>query len=152
MIMKADDAGVAGFFEDLPVLMFVLVGVATLVLCGTWVSRNLNAVQVQEELDSLAEDLVNSVMSRLLRPETPGLMPSVTSARNVDISDIASRVVGERHYLIAIIARYPSYTWLNTGSDNDTALPNTTGYCSRLLNVLDGYGSTIMLEVRAIVW
>jgi hypothetical protein len=152
MIMKADDAGVAGFFEDLPVLMFVLVGVATLVLCGTWVTRNLNAVQAQEELDSLAEDLMNSVMSRLLRPETPGLMPSLSSAQNVDLSDIASRVVGEKHYLIAIIARYPSYTWLNTGSDNDTGLPNTTGYCSRLLNVFDGYGRTIMLEVRAIVW
>lgn len=150
--MDADDSGVAGFFEDLPVLMFVLVGVATLVLCGTWVSRNLNAVQVQEELDSLAEDLVNSVVSQLLRPETPGLMPSVSSAQNVDIPDIASRVVGERHYLIAIISRYPSYTWLNTGSDNDTTLPNATGYCSQLLNVLDGYGRTVLLEVRAIVW
>lgn len=150
--MNADDAGVAGFFEDLPVLMFVLVGVATLVLCGTWVSRNLNAVQVQEELDSLAEDLVDSVVSRLLRPETPGLIPSVSSAQNFNISDVASKVVGERHYMIAFIARYPSYTWLNAGSDNETALPIATGYCSRLLNVLDGCGRTIMLEVKAIVW
>ena len=150
--MKADDAGVAGFFEDLPVLMFVLVGVASLVLSGTWVSRNLNTVQVQEELDSLAEDLVNNLMSRLLRPETPGLMPSESSARNMNISDIVRAVVGEKHYLVAIIARYPSYTWLNTGSDNDSLSPNATGYCSRLLNVLDCDARTIVLEVRALVW
>ncbi len=150
--MKADDAGVAGFFEDLPVLMFVLAGVATLVLCGTWVSRNLNTVQVQEELDSLAETLVDSLLSRLLRPETPGLIPPVSSAQDVNIAAIASSVAGERHYLVAIIARYPSYAWLNSCSDNDTSIPNVTGYCSRLLNVLDGYGRTVMLEVRAIVW
>lgn len=150
--MKADDSGVAGFFEDLPVLMFVLVGVATLVLCGTWVSRSLNAIHDQEELDSLAENLVNSVMSRLLRPETPGLMPSVSSVQSVNVSDIASRVVGERHFVVAIIARYPAYAWLNIGSDNDTALPDATGYSSRLLNALDGSGRTTVIEVRAIVW
>ncbi len=150
--MKADDSGVAGFFEDLPVLMFVLVGVATLVLCGTWVSRSLNAINDQEELDSLAEDLVNTVMSRLLRPETPGLMPSVSSVHSVNVSDIASRVVGERHFVVAIIGRYPAYAWLNIGSDNDTDLPDATGYSSRLLNALDGSGRTTVIEVRAIVW
>jgi len=150
--MKADDGGVAGFFEDLPVLMFVLVGVVTLVLCCTWVSRNLNAVQVQEELDSLAEDIVDSVMSRLLKPETPGLAPSASSAQKMDILDIASRVSGGRHYLVAMIARYPSCTWLNTGSDTNTVPPDATGYCSRLLNVIDGYERIVVLEVRAIVW
>jgi len=150
--MKADDAGVAGFFEDLPVLMFVLVGVAMLVLCGTWVSRSLDTIHYQEELDSLAQDLVSSVVSRLLRPETPGLIPSVSSAESTNISDIARGVVGERHFAIAIIMRYPTYEWLNIGSDNDSAPPSATGYGSRLLNALDGSGRTTVIEVRAIVW
>jgi hypothetical protein len=150
--MRPDEAGVAGFFEDLPVLMFVLVGVTTLILCGTWVSKSLNALNAQEELDSLAENLVNSVMSSLLRPETSGIVPSVSSVQAIDISQIAAGVVGQRHYLVAIIVRYPSYCSLNKGSDNDTAPPDATGYCSRLLNVLDANERIVMLEVKAIVW
>ncbi len=150
--MNTDDAGVAGFFEDLPVLMFVLMGVATLVLSGTWVSQNLETIRIQEELDSFAEDLVDSVLSRILRHETPDLMPSMSWVQNISLSDLVSEIVGERHYLIAIVSRYPSFAWLKTESNGDPVRLHATGYCSELLNVLDGSGRTAMLEVRAIVW
>lgn len=150
--MNRDDKGVAGFFEDLPVLMFVLIGVISLVLSGIWVARSLDSVHGLDELESFAEMLVDGVLSRLVRPETPGLMSSVAAAQCLDVSGIARDIIGERHCMVSIIARFPYYAWLNMYSDNQTDQPNLTGYCSRLLSAADGQGRTTIVEVRAVVW
>jgi hypothetical protein len=60
--MKADCDGVAGFFEDLPVLMFVLTGVFIVVAAGVWTSNTLEAQRTRNRLELLADGLLSEIV------------------------------------------------------------------------------------------
>jgi hypothetical protein len=150
--MRADRSGVAGFFEDLPVLMFVLSGVVALVLTSVFVSGRMSADRLDKELDAAAKRIVDSVASEMLFSCGPDVLPTVTSICASDYSGLVSQLSDGRGFALSVFSLHPSFRcMLNISSDQSSA-PRSTGYASELLNALGDDGLSMVLEVRVIVW
>lgn len=146
--MKGDDDAVGGFFEDLPVLAFVLAGVALLLSTGIWVSERLDEAGTEMELDALAKDLMTCVLAQVRNPEAPELLPMLASVLGMNVSAGPSELDG---YIVSVILRHPAVEWLKVmGAGSET--PDRTGYASALLNALDERGLVVVLEVRVVAW
>jgi hypothetical protein len=150
--MKADCDGVAGFFEDLPVLMFVLTGVFIVVAAGVWTSNLLEAQRMRDKLDALAEGLVNEVVLEVEAPLTGDSFPTVSTLSHLNLSHLASGVPSVHHCSIAIIERYPEVRWLVLWSGETSDHPIQAFAAAKLLNAFDEHLMIVVVEVRAIVW
>ena len=150
--MRADRSGVAGFFEDLPVLMFVLSGVVALVLTSVFVSGRMSADRLDKELDAAAKRIVDSVASEMLFSCGPDVLPTVTSICASDYSGLVSQLSDGRGFALSVFSLHPSFRCMLNISSDQISAPRSTGYASELLNALGDDGLSMVLEVRVIVW
>jgi len=150
--MRRDCSGVAGFFEDLPVLMFVLSGVVALVFTSVFVSVRTSADRLDEELDAIATRMVDSVTSEILYSCGPDVLPTVASVRALDYSNLVSHLSCGRGFALSVCSLHPLFACVFNVSSHQSGAPRSTGYASELLNALADNGLTVVLEVRAIVW
>jgi hypothetical protein len=150
--MKADCDGVAGFFEDLPVLMFVLTGTFIVVAAGVWTSNTLEARRVQDRLEALAEGLVNDIVLEIEARLGGESFPTVSSLSNLNLSHVAGGALSDHHCSVAIIERYPEVRWLVHWSYKTPDLPIQAVGAAKLLNAFDEHLMVVVVEVRAIVW
>ncbi|MCX6658541.1 MAG: hypothetical protein NTY62_07670 [Euryarchaeota archaeon] len=150
--MKADCDGVAGFFEDLPVLMFVLTGVFIVVAAGVWTSNTLEAQRIRDGLGALAEGLVNEAFLEVEARLGGESFPTVSALSNLNLSHLAGGVLPAHRCSIAIIERYPEVRWLVHWFDETPDSPIQAVGAAKLLNALDDHLMVVVVEVRAIVW
>lgn len=150
--MRTDRSGVAGFFEDLPVLMFVLSGVASLVLTSVFVSERIASAELGEQLDAIADRMVSSVSLEILRSCGADTVPSLAAVRSVNYSFLTAESCEGRSFALSVLSLHPSFSCLVNISCNRTGVPSSTGYASGLLNALADDGLVMVMEVRAIVW
>ena len=150
--MKADCDGVAGFFEDLPVLMFVLTGVFIVVAAGVWTSNTLEAQRMRDRLEALAEGLVNEVVLETEARLGGESFPTVSALSHLNLSHLAGGVLPAHRCSIAIIERYPEARWLVHWPDETPDSPIQAVGASRLLNAFDEHLMVVVVEVRTIVW
>jgi len=150
--MKDDCHGVAGFFEDLPVLMFVLAGVFIVVAAGVWTSNTLEAQRMRDSLEALAESLVNEVVLEIQARLGGESFPTVSALSHLNLSHLAGGVFPVHHCSIAIIERYPEARWLAHCSDETPDFPVQAVGAAKLLNAFDAHLMVVVVEVRAIVW
>jgi hypothetical protein len=150
--MRADRSGVAGFFEDLPVLMFVLSGVAALVLTSVFASERMAANRMDEQLDAVAKRIVDSVTSEMLFSCGPDVQPSVTAICAFNYSELVSQLSDGRGFALSILSLHPSFGRMLNISSDQRSMPRSTGYACGLLNAMDANGLSIVLEVRVVVW
>lgn len=150
--MRSDRSGAAGFFEDLPVLMFVLSGVVALVLTSVFVSERMSADRLDEQLDAVANRIVDSVASEMLFSCGPDVLPTVASICAFDYTDLVSQLSDGRGFALSVFSLHPSFVCMLNFSSNQSSAPRSTGYASELLNALGDNGLNMVLEVRVIVW
>jgi hypothetical protein len=150
--MKADCDGVAGFFEDLPVLMFVLTGVFIVVAAGVFASNALEAQRMRDRLDGLAESLVNKVVLEIEARLGGESLPTVSALSNLNLSHLAVGVLSAHRCSIAVIERYPEVLWLAHWSDEASDSPIQAVGAARLIDALDEHLMVVVVEVRTVVW
>jgi hypothetical protein len=148
--MRDDDSAIGGFFEDLPVMLIVLAGVATLVISGVVASERISRQQDQSELDALADRLVDSVLVSMSRG--PGIEHIPMSATSVNTSRCAGDVLDGESWKVAYVMRYPHMEWLRVDHSDEKMPLMDTGFASRLVNVVVDDGTVGVIEVSAIVW
>ena len=149
--MRRDISGVAGFFEDLPVLLIVLAGIATLVVSTAYAGERMRAQSLQDELDYVADRFVDSVVMSLA---TDPLIEhtSISAIESVNATRCACESFGSESFEISFIMRYPTVEWIRSLSCADNPLPLNTGYASRLLSAVLDNGTIGVVEVSAVVW
>lgn len=150
--MKADDSAVAGFFEDLPVLMFVLGGVLVLVLSSVWVSRIEVEQRMVEELERSAEALADGLLARVRGQAYGAVDPSIPSIECLDLSRLTADLAGNLGRSVAFVELYPEARWVISWSTGNSTGVSMTGSHSALFNVRDAWGNTAVMEVRVVVW
>lgn len=149
--MRADDAAVAGFFEDLPVLLFVLAGVSTLVLSGVMAAERASEKRLHSELDSAAERLLDSILMSLGAGEDIG-NAWISSVGSVNISRCSAQVLDGEACAVNFVQYWPSLQWLRSEAPS-MGIPSTnTGYASRVLNAIEDNGLVGIIEVTVHVW
>lgn len=150
--MRDDCGGVAGFFEDLPVLMFVLTGVFIVVAAAVWTSTTLETQRLRYRLEALAEGLVNEVVLDIQTRLGGESVPTVDGLSHLNLSHLAGGVPPSIRFSVAIIERYPEIRWLAHSFEGNFDSPVSAVGAARLLNALDENLMVAAVEVRAIVW
>ena len=148
--MIRNSEGVAGFFEDLPVLIFVLVGVSVLVMSAAWVSRQ----NVERELEMGLDDEAFRVAEAVLESFRSdwGAVPRITSIQAKNLSSINGVASGCDGYAVTVSQLYPGLSVLATDAAGNPGDSCRTGYGSILFNGVDDHGLIQILEVKVIVW
>jgi hypothetical protein len=141
---------VAGFFEDLPVLMTVLLGVSALVLSGAWVSRENAARCLEDQLNEVARDICRSVLHEVISEW--GETPRVSTLIGVDILSIADVEARKHSFSVTLAFLFPNQTTVTTVTCGDVSKALTTGFARLPFNALTELGLVVPMEVRAIAW
>lgn len=152
MLMKADCEGVAGFFEDLPVLMFVLAGVLVIVATSVWTSNMLDEGRTQDRLDALADQVMNELVLRIEQERGGVPYPTLSGLTSLNMSHVARCITSVHSCSVAIVERHPDARWLVQWSGGDSGLPTHVAGASKLLNALDERLMVVVVEVRVVVW
>ncbi len=150
--MKNDCLAVAGFFEDLPVLAFVLSGVMSLILTGTFVARHLEVERNQEHLDDLAQRIVDSLAGRICLSRGTESLPTVVALIAWNYSAIFRDLCEGHGYLFTVNSVHPSPEELIRACSDSRDTPESTGHAVRFVNALDARNLRIVLEANILVW
>ncbi len=146
MIRRID--GVAGFFEDLPVLTFVLAGVSVLVVSGTWVAKAIDAGEAEADLEDRALETAEGVLGGCI--SNVGQTPRLSSLRDMNLSSSIPSGLGGHVVTIALL--HPKFEVLSSSSAGDIGLATRTAFARVLFNAVDEKMRVCVLEVRVIVW
>ncbi len=149
--MRADESGVAGFFEDLPVLLIILAGVSVLVFSGATASEHLAEEKIESDLDALAGRFVASIRVSLMRDPSMD-HASIAMVKSLNISRCSSDALDDECWSAAFVLLSPSNEWLRAESSPGIAPLTGTGYSSSLFNALLDDGLVGVIEVRILVW
>jgi hypothetical protein len=149
--VRPDDSAIAGFFEDLPVLLIVLAGVAILVFSGVSASERISRESAQRSLDATAARFVDSIMLSLSRSLTDQHV-SLSAIMSVNVSLCAGGTLCHEFYRIAFVELYPDVRWIRVETDAMGVLGGDTGYASRLINAVMDDGAVGIVGVTAFVW
>lgn len=150
--MSWDDAAVGGFFEDLTVLLFVLVGVAVVVSAGIWATQDATEARAGEELGLLAQDILTEVLSEISYPESLGYTPTLDHIRGLDLLGISERIRPDCRFCISVVEHHPERAWLCSATRGWPEAAADTGYASGFGNALDSTGMIAVVEVMVLVW
>jgi len=146
--MRADVDAVGGFFEDLPVLAFVLAGVMSVAGTASWVSGTLSESDGYDALDRSASRLACSIAFGL---QDTGGLPTVESVVGANLSEAMSVLPDGFGFLVSVWSIHPEDGCLLTVSDG-AGEPGSARSATALLNVLCDDGIVGILEVRVLVW
>lgn len=150
-MLRGEDA-VGGFFEDLPVLALVLLGVFLLVSTSALVSQELSGRRESERLGSVAEDILNAIMVHLTSGDLTGHMPTVPAMRQIDLRALADPVANCAGYCASIVSIHPRTEWLSSATAGDILVAQHVAYAGGFLNALLEDGSVAILEVKVLAW
>lgn len=148
--MKRDTSGALGFFEDLPVMVFVLAGVASLIATAAWSEATIKEGTLHSDLERLAE-----LVSAWILDGAPGevrTLPTADAFRALNLSSLAELLPEGRSFTAAVTQRHPVVEALNSYSAQSFELPSLTGCSLRFLNAIDGLSRVVVVEVRVVVW
>ena len=146
--MNTDDRAIGGFFEDLPVLMIVLMGTVSVMGTGIWVSEQTESLDRADSLDKAAEEMTDVVLSRL----SEGGLTRITldSIAALQPSSIVPDD-GSLAWTVSIAMIHPWHEVITVMRSEDLGQASVTGWHSRLFNVLHGVSSIGVAEVVAVV-
>ena len=147
--MRGDESGVGGFIEDIPVLVFVLGGVVTLIGTGTWAAAYLADDVREETLRDLATDTIDRVLWTLSKglEGTKGLDAAATT----NISGAFAGVPEGIGWLLSVDMLHPCSEQVLLISSGCLQNPTRTASESRLLNS-ECDGMSAMVRVTVVVW
>lgn len=146
--MRWDTGAIGGFFEDLPVLAFVLAGTLSVACTASWASGFMSEEERLEALERAASDLVTSVRLEL---QELGSVPTAESVRQANLSGSIETLPEGTQCLVSLWCVHPM---------NECLLTEASGACepevacsdSAFMNMLCDQGFVGVLEVRVLVW
>lgn len=151
--MLRDEDAVGGFFEDLPVLALVLLGVFLLISTSVLVSKELSERRELDRLESVAEDIANAIRGHLTSGDgATGKMPTVPAMRQVNLPSLADPVASCVGYCASVVLLHPRTEWLSSATTGDTPDARRVVCAGGFLNALLEDGSVAIVEVKVLAW
>lgn len=149
--MRRDESGVAGFFEDLPVLMFVLAGTLTILISAINASSAKMLEERNRAIEAIAERSADIVVSELTS-EHPGVPVTVHSVCCTGLDSTLRDFLGTRGFCLSMVLVHPEFRWLSPPPEQSHDIPEIAHAASRLINALVDDGRLGVLAVRVVVW
>ncbi len=147
--MRKDHNGIGGFFEDLPVLLFVLLGSLLLVATNAWIAVGNDASRAARLADEEADDLAASFLLSLW--SVFGDEVSVESIKRFNSSLMMNDLPSAGSWAISVTVIHP---WRESVLTLGPQIPTSctyAGWHSRLINLRYGVAGYAVAEVVACV-
>jgi hypothetical protein len=146
--MKSDTGAVGGFFEDLPVLAFVLAGVLSVAGTACWASELLSDGERSDAVEHSASQLIVGIV---LEMQDSDVLPTVEAVRSANLSDPIGALSDRFSCLVSIWHIHPGNERLMVVGSCEGA-PALACSARVLMNVICDDGAVGILEVRVFVW
>jgi len=143
-----DESGIGGFFEDLPVLVFVLGGVSLLIFSSVWSAGVMSSNEASDTLEKVADGIVQMFV---LTP-CEGI-PSVDEVASACASYSGAGLESCGGVFVNVSVVHPYTMAVGVVVSGDTAhCTGPMGYAVGVMNAVDSSRLIVILEVRALVW
>lgn len=149
-IMRSDIRAIGGFFEDLPVLAFVLTGSFLVMWTNVWVVEQQDANDVTRSLEEAAEELADAVLKTLSGGGYTEI--SLESVRFMDPSSFVPHDGYSTPWAVSIVIIHPFQMPVSAWRCQESSPEADAGWHSRLFNVRYGASSIAVAEVVAVVY
>ena len=146
--MRRDTEAVGGFFEDLPVLAFVLAGVLSVAGTACWTGEQARESGLEVSLERSADLLITSVVLSLTGTSAT---PSMDSIRCAELSEAFCCLDQWEAALVSVWCVHPASEPLLVVSTTDGE-PGLASHQRVFLNALFPGGTVGIVEVRVLVW
>lgn len=149
--MRADVTGVGGFFEDLPVLFFVLLGTIAVISTSVFVAEERANVRALAEADATAETLLDALLAKLSRGD--GRTISIESLRAINASQVGGLCPLGYYWQLSVIVIHPWAESINLHGEGRPKMEfGGPGYAEEVINALYGVDGGALVEVKCVVW
>lgn len=148
--MRIDTLGVAGFFEDLPVLLLVLAGVSSVALTGAWCAEQHVESAREEGLSATAEAIVRSTLFAASDGgSSPLSVDALFALDPEDLTDAGSACAG---WVVVIEVVHPMYWRHELPSGTPSPCTTDLGWASELVNAAYEGDLVAIVEVTGVAW
>jgi hypothetical protein len=148
--MRDDRRGIGGFIEDIPVLLFVLAGVTTLIGASVWAAGFRSEIVKADELDGVAEESLGRVLCALSDGANGYI--SVDRMGDLNLSWMRLRVSDGVGWLVSVKVIHPWVEQLVLAEGDGSCRASCSGCGRALLNAPYGTDGSAIVEVTALVW
>ncbi len=150
-MLRGEDA-VGGFFEDLPVLALVLLGVFLLVSTSALASQESSRRRELERLESITEDITEAIIGHFACGDEAGHLSTVSAMREVNLRALADAIADCTGYCASVVLLHPRTEWLSSTTTGDVLAAQQVAYAAGFLNAVLDDGSVAVVEVRVLAW
>jgi len=150
-MLRGEDA-VGGFFEDLPVLALVLLGVFLLVSTSTLVYQESSGRREYDRLESVTQDIAKAIIGHLSRGDESSHLSTVSAMREINLEALADSVADCAGYCASVVLLHPRTEWLSSAATGDLHDARQVAYAAGFLNAILDDGSVAVVEVRVLAW
>ena len=148
--MRCDTSGVAGFFEDLPVLLLVLAGVSSVVLTGAWCSEQRADSAGHDDLSAEAELLVRAALLAASGGRSSLVtVDALLALSPEDLAEAGSSCVG---WTVVVEIVYPTGERHELSSGSECTFSCDLGWACELVNAAYDGDRIAIAEVIGIAW
>jgi hypothetical protein len=147
--MRNDESGVGGFFEDLPVLVFVLAGVLCIMSTACWSTAQSSVDGVIDTMQRRAAEVMDSLFMKVTRHTS---VPSVNQIRSINLSGLVAPTDDGFLLHVSIWIIHPDLDRLASAGSWEPNEMRESVSSRRLLNALDESGRVVIGEARVVVW
>jgi hypothetical protein len=134
----------------MPVLVFVLAGVTTLIAAGTWAAELRADTYGEDELERLAKDVIDRVLWAL--SDGPGGFRDLDGIVGANMSDAVREIPNCTGWLISVEVLHPWSEQVLLLTSEVPGTPTCTACESRLVNSVSEDHLCVLAEVTVIVW
>jgi len=149
--VRKDEDAVGGFFEDLPVLVLVLCGVATIIAASIWSSGRIADERLDEDLRETAERFADRLVEAAQLTEGVEY-PTIDKLRALNITRLAAGLPEDTGYAVSLVQVFPSLEWILQHGSREKPVSEDACASSRLVNAVDEWSRVVIVEVRVVVW
>ncbi|MBN1677957.1 MAG: hypothetical protein JW880_05400 [Candidatus Thermoplasmatota archaeon] len=150
-MIRRDDA-IGGFFEDLPVLLFVLLGVFVLISASVIVSDRMSEQRRIDWLGSVADDILADILLRVTCADAVGYSLTVAGMREMRLEAATEAAAGDAYYCASVVMLHPSVEWLCSAAKGDPRTASNAGFAETLFSAISDDGSTAIVRVTVLAW
>ena len=149
--MKADVRGVGGFLEDLPVLVFVLIGTMAVISTSVLVAEKRAEIRSLALADREAEKLLDELLALFSCGSDRSI--SIERLRAANASQVGGLCPLDYRWQVSVIVIHPWTETINVQCEACAQIGlGERGYANRVVNALYGTGGSAFVEVSCVVW
>lgn len=149
--MRSDERAVAGFFEDIPITLIVLAGVALIVSSSVWSSARMAEDDRLEGLHAAAQRAANRFVKEIREQSSAVGLPELKWIESINLTALLLPILAPLCFSMNVSLAGCQH-WHVLVEEEGSTPATATGFAHEWFNAVTTEGAVVICEVRLIVW